>query len=133
MEQVEIDFYPKCDDGSLPSNSALVQWANYLVNATERAYRPLAYNLHTRQMLETLGFVDISEQVIKVPLNPWPTDPHLKEIGRWYNLALVQGLEALSLGPFARMLQWSKEDVDRIVKAAKWDICLKKYHTYCNM
>lgn len=84
-------------------------------------------------MLEAQGFVDISEQVVKVPLNPWPTDPHLKEIGRWYNLGLVQGLEALSLGPFTRMFHWSKDDVDRIVTAAKRDICSKKYHAYCNM
>jgi hypothetical protein len=31
-------------------------------------------------MLERTGFVEIQEQVIKVPLNPWPTDPHLKDI-----------------------------------------------------
>lgn len=133
MEQVEIDFFPRCDDGSLPADSALIQWANYLVEATQRAYRPLAYNQQTRQMLEATGFVDVSEQVIKVPLNPWPTDQHLKEIGRWYNLGLVQGLEALSLGPFTRMFRWSKEDVDRIIAAAKRDICSKKHHAYCNM
>jgi hypothetical protein len=105
MEQVEIDFYPRCDDASLPPNSALVQWADYLVDATERRTGRLP--------------------IIKVPLNPWPSDPYLSKMGRWYNLGLVRGVEALSLAPFVRMFHWEKEDVDRIVAAAKMDICLK--------
>jgi hypothetical protein len=133
MEHVEIGFYPSGDDGSLLPNSALVQWANYLADATERAYRSLAYNRHTRQMLETFGFVDISEQVIKVALNSWGSDPHSSEMGRWYNLGFVRGVEALSLAPFVRMFHWKFENVDRIVAAAKRDICMKKNHAYCNM
>jgi hypothetical protein len=84
-------------------------------------------------MLESQGFVEIQEQVIKVPLNPWPSDPHLKDIGRWYNLGLTQGLEALTLGPLTRVNQWSKADVDKLISEAKREICSKKYHAYCNM
>jgi hypothetical protein len=84
-------------------------------------------------MLERTGFVEIQEQIIKVPLNPWPTDPHLKDIGRWYNLGLTQGLEALTLGPLTRMSHWTKADVDRLVSDAKREICSKRFHTYCNM
>lgn len=84
-------------------------------------------------MLEQAGFVDISEQVIKLPLNPWPADPHLKQVGAWYNLGLTQGLEALSLGPLTRINHWSKADVEQLIGAAKRDICSKKYHSYSNM
>ena len=129
----EIDIVPRCDDNTLPANSALVSWANYLLDATARAYRPIAYNTETRAMLERTGFVEIQEQIIKVPLNPWPNDPHLKDIGRWYNLGLTQGLEAFTLGPLTRMSNWTKEEVDRLVAETKRDICSKQYHTYCNM
>ena len=135
LEHVEIDIVPRCDDGSLPTpnESALIQWSQFLLEATQIAARPLAYNVDTRVMLERQGFVEIQEQVIKVPLNPWPTDPHLKDIGRWYNLGLTQGLEALTLGPITRILRWKKSDVDRLIADAKREICLKKYHAYCNM
>jgi hypothetical protein len=133
MEQVEMDFFPRCDDGSLPANSALVKWAQYLTDASDRAYKPLAYNVHTKAMLEGQGFVDISEEVIRVPLNPWPSDPHQREIGRWYNLGLVQGLEGLSIGPLTRMLGWSSADVHGLIAEAKKDICSKKNHVYCYM
>lgn len=133
MEHVEIDMFPQCDDGTLPSNSYLVQWATYLMDATARAQRPLAYNTQTRAMLEQAGFVDIDSQVIKVPLNPWHPDAHMKDVGRWYNLGLTRGLDALSLAPLTRVNQWTIEDVLRLTASAKRDICSKKYHAYCNM
>jgi hypothetical protein len=74
-------------------------------------------------MVIASGFVDISEHVIKAPLNPWPSDPYLSKMGRWYNLGLVRGVEALA--PFVRMFHWEKEDVGRIVAAAKMDYLLE--------
>ncbi len=126
-------MFPRCDDGSLPPNAHLIQWARYLADATDRAYKPLAYNADTRQTLQHLGFVDISEQVIRVPMNPWPTDPHQKDIGRWYNLGFVQGLEAFTLGPLSRMLEWNKESVDRLIAEVKREVCSKRYHVYCHL
>ena len=110
-----------------------MQWFQYITQAHDRAFKPLTYNIHTRPMLEGQGFVDISEQIIRVPLNPWPADHHQKDIGRWFNLGLVQGLEAMSLGPLSRMFGWKKEDIDRLTAEAKRDICLKKNHVYCHM
>ncbi|TAQ83046.1 hypothetical protein B7494_g8630 [Chlorociboria aeruginascens] len=130
MEHVEIDMHPRCDDGTLHPESPLVDWMNYLFDSTAEAYHPLAYNPDTRHMLEILGFVEIQETVIKIPINPWPTDPHMKDIGRWYNLALTQGLEALSLAPLMRILRWNKADVDRITADAKQEICSRQNHVY---
>jgi len=125
-------YHPRCDDGSLLPNSALVQWANYLLDATERAYRSFARNKRTRQILEALGFVDISEQVIKVLLNPWPSDPHLGEMGRWYNLGLVRDVEALSFTLFIHV-PLGKGGCRQNRRGREKAICMKKYHAYCNM
>ncbi|PBP25931.1 S-adenosyl-L-methionine-dependent methyltransferase [Diplocarpon rosae] len=133
MEHVEIDMEPRCDDGTAPPHSKLVEWTRLLLDATARAQRPLAFNPHTRVQLERAGFVDIREQIIKVPLNPWEKDPHLKDIGRWYNLGLTQGLQALSLGPLTRVRQWTAAEVEALIADVKKEICSKRYHFYCNM
>lgn len=85
--------------------------------------------------MERQGFVEIQEQVIKIPLNPWHSDPHLKDIGRWYSLGLTQaqGLEALTLAPLSRMSNWKKPDIEALVGRVKKEICSKKYHVYHNM
>ncbi|KAF8858641.1 S-adenosyl-L-methionine-dependent methyltransferase [Acephala macrosclerotiorum] len=100
LEHVEIDFSVHCDDGTLPTGSILDMWTQSLLDATKDS-KPLAYNANTRVLLEQQGFEDINEEIIRVPLNPWPKDPWQKDIGRWYNLTLTQGLEALTLGPLS--------------------------------
>ncbi|KAJ5037185.1 uncharacterized protein L3040_007365 [Drepanopeziza brunnea f. sp. 'multigermtubi'] len=133
LEHVEIDMAPRCDDHTAPPNSKLVEWTAALMDATARAYRPLTYNHDTGNLLERQGFVDIQEEVIKIPLNPWEKDPHAKDIGRWYNLGLTQGLQALSLGPMTRMLGWTPAQVEALTAEVKREVCAKKHHFYCNM
>lgn len=103
------------------------------MDATQRANQPIAYNQHTRQMLEHQGFTEVQEQVIRVPFNAWPADPQAKDIGRWYHLGFTQGLEALTMGPLTRHLGWNRAQVESLVAACKKEISLKRIHAYCNM
>ncbi len=138
IEQVEIDMRPRCDDGTLthkPDGSLpdIVRWFNYLEDATTRAHRSIVYGHDARLLLAAQGFVDIEEEVIRLPVNPWPSDPHQKEIGRWYNLGLTEGLEATSLGPFTRCFNWPVRDVKMMVEEVKTILCNKRIHVYNNM
>ncbi|KFY77964.1 hypothetical protein V501_02335 [Pseudogymnoascus sp. VKM F-4519 (FW-2642)] len=133
IEHIEIDFTPRCDNGSLPRNAALYEWANNLMSATEQAYKPMAYNTETRSMLQNTGFVEIKEQIIKIPFNPWPHDAHERDIGRWFNLGLCQGLEAFTLAPMTRILNWDRGRVARLVADVKREICTKRHEVYCEM
>ena len=132
FEQVEIDMRPRCDDETLPYKP-IAQWYDWLEDATARASRSIAYQRNTQQMLQSQGFVDIEETVIRLPFNSWPSDSHQKEIGRWYNLGLTEGLEAVSLGPLTRCFQWPPADVRRLVTEIKPAICNKRYHAYNNL
>ncbi|KAI9806533.1 MAG: Secondary metabolism regulator lae1 [Piccolia ochrophora] len=133
FEHVELDMEPRCDDGTLPPDAMMNRWWRYLAEATARVNRPIAYNPYTRHMLQQAGFVDIQETVIRVPLNAWASDSHSKDVGRWYNLGLIEGLEALSLAPLTRVCRWHLDDVKRIVRDVKKEICNKRIHAYNNM
>lgn len=125
---------PRCDDGTLASNSMLNQWYNYLADATARGNKSIAYNHNTRQMLQEQGFIDIQEMIIRAPLNPWPVDPHQKLLGRWYNLGLTDGLEALSMQPFTRINKWDGDrHVRPLVREVNKEVSNPKVHAYNNM
>ncbi|KAI9705845.1 MAG: Secondary metabolism regulator lae1, partial [Candelina mexicana] len=131
MEQVEIDFQPRCNDNTLP-DFPLVTWYNWLADATHRAARPIAYNHDTRHMLQSQGFVDIVEEVIQVPYNTWPTTRPQKDNGRWYNLGMTEGLEAMSLAPFSRLYHWPEENIKQLVAEVSSEICNRNVHAYNN-
>lgn len=131
LEQIELDLQPRCDDGTL--KGSIMDWYDYLVDATRRASRPIEYQHNTRQLLERAGFTDIQEQVIRAPYNPWPKDSQLKEIGRWYCVGFTEGLEALSLGPLTRVYGWPADNVRRLIDDVKSCVTAKQHHGYNNM
>jgi hypothetical protein len=134
LEQVEIDLEPRCDDGSLAADSPLRVWYNHLKDATERYNKPIAYQHDTRRLLQSRGFIDIQEKVIRAPLNTWPSDPHQKLLGRWYMVGLTEGLEALSLAPFTRVNRWDAvQHVRPFLKQVREEIVSPKIHAYNNM
>jgi hypothetical protein len=134
IEQIEIDLRPRCDDGTLSDQSPLVSWYKYLSEATTTADRPIAYRDDTKALLQRAGFIDIREQTIRAPINPWSTDPHQREIGKWYNLGLSLGLEALSLAAFTRVNSWNPtRDIAPFLADVKTEMCKKGVHAYNNM
>ena len=130
MEQVELDFEPRCDDQTLIPNSYTQQWYNYLVQATEQAAKPISYNHNTGSMLSDAGFVDIQETIVRIPYNPWSTQRQQKEIGSWYSLALDEGLPALCMAPYYRILGWDKHTIEVMLRPVKQEIMNKKIHAY---
>ncbi len=134
IEHVEIDMEPRCDDYTLSQDSMLVKWYRWLADATHRVSRPIAYEHRTRQMLQQAGFIDIQETVIRVPYNSWPNDPHQKDIGRWYNLGITEGLEALTFAPLTRVYQWDlNAHIKPLLENVRKEICNRKIHAYNNM
>ncbi|KAF4454046.1 hypothetical protein F53441_3372 [Fusarium austroafricanum] len=112
MEQVEIDLAPQCDDNSLPTDSALSQWASKLLDAMDQYGRPMRVNPEkTRQQLALAGFVDISETVIRACYNPWPEDATEKDAARWFNVGLSSGLTGLSCAAMTGQSLTTEEDI----------------------
>ena len=86
-----------------------------------------------KQQMRQAGLEEPQEQVIKVPINGWPEDPQQREIGRWFNLGLTQGLDALTLGPFTRELGFTAEAARDLVGRVKEEIRSRKIHAYCTL
>lgn len=130
FEQVEIDFEPRCDDRSL-SGLALRHWYSALKNATESRTRPLAHSSReTIRNLQEAGFTEIDHQMVGLPLNPWHNDEHEQKVARWYNLAISESIESLSLAPFSRVYGWPVDKIQRIAADVKAEAFNKDIHCY---
>ncbi|KAF6790741.1 hypothetical protein CSOJ01_14474 [Colletotrichum sojae] len=122
-----------CDDGTVPKNSALARWHDLLTEATAkigRLYTAIA--THTKEM-EEAGFVNVKHKDFIWPLNSWPKDEHLSEIGRWHCVNLDLALEAMSLALLTRVMDWSKAEVEVFCANVRKDVRNKKMHAYWKM
>ena len=57
--------------------------------------------------IEKAGFVNVIEQVFKVPLGGWAADPKLRELGMWALLGFDTGLEGYALAMLTRVMRVS--------------------------
>ena len=79
----------RCDDGTLPEDSALLKWNKLWVEAAKNLGAPLDAPLRYKQQLEDAGFTNIVQQEYKLPINEWPKDEHMKTLGEWLEVGYL--------------------------------------------
>ncbi|KAK7420635.1 hypothetical protein QQX98_002629 [Neonectria punicea] len=63
-------------------------------------------------MMREAGFVNVTERVFHVPLGTWPKNKVLKTVGLYWRTILMDGMQAIALGPLTRGLGWDREQVE---------------------
>lgn len=86
-----------------------------------------------KKLMEEAGFIEVVETQFKWPTNPWPEDPHLKELGTWQELNQKLGFEASSLAFFTRVLGWSVEELRGFLKDLQVCVEDRRIHAYWPM
>ncbi|KAK4147769.1 S-adenosyl-L-methionine-dependent methyltransferase [Dichotomopilus funicola] len=134
FEQVEIDWHPRCDDNSLRRDGFVTQWAKELFDAMDSFGHPMHVDSNlTKQRLADVGFEDIKEEVIRMPVNGWPDDPHGRTLGRWFNLGMRQALYPLSLAPLCRGGGRTPSEVRELAEKARDEVYSNSVHGYCTL
>lgn len=87
---------------------------------------------HLALMAEA-GFVDIQQKMFMWPSNTWPKDPFMKELGRWNQVNILEGLEGFCLALLTRGMGWKKLEVDVLVAKVSQDLRDRKIHAYFPM
>jgi metalloendopeptidase OMA1, mitochondrial len=112
MESVEPMHQTFCDDGTMPADWPFTDWHDIMENAANNANRPLKIAHRLKKWYTEVGFVDVHERVVKVPINSWARDPKLKALGHYWAENWLAGLNGFSLALFSRVLGWSKKEID---------------------
>lgn len=80
MEIQDICTPCRCDDGTLKGTN-LEKWGQLMLEASLKLGLPLNSAVTVKQVLENAGYVDVVEVIYKWPMNSWPADKKMKEIG----------------------------------------------------
>ncbi|KAK2026878.1 methyltransferase domain-containing protein [Colletotrichum zoysiae] len=99
-----------CEDGTMTEDFLPFKWTKYIVEATDKIGRVMTAAASYKRMLEEAGFVDVLEKKEKWPFNPWAKDKKHNELGYWTQESALQGIEAISMAAFTRVLNWSPEE-----------------------
>lgn len=112
MESQEVMPKPYSDDNSIPKDWPFMEWFEYGDKAAMEIGRPVRIANRLKKWYEEAGFLDVREEVFKLPMNPWPEDEPFKTLGRMSEENWLEGLSAMSMAPFSRSLEWSKQEIE---------------------
>lgn len=130
MESQEPYTTPYCDDGTMRPDFAFLEWTRHLDDAAMSFGRPIRIANKLKRWYEEAGFVDVHERVDRVPLNPWPQDKRMRELGRWSEMNWLDGLQGFSLAWFSRVLGWSKAEIEVFLVGVRRAIAQREVHVY---
>ncbi|GMG02670.1 unnamed protein product [Aspergillus oryzae] len=141
LECHEMDPKPMCDDGTMPPEAeegglsafALHDWWRAQHQSGHFTNPPRQFRIAPRierSMIES-GFVDIQQRIKKVPTNPWPSDPEMKEIGFHSERNWLEALSGWSYKPLTS-LGWTRPEIEVFLVNVRKAIRNRDVHCYTN-
>lgn len=97
IEIVEHGVHALCDDGTMSDDHFFHTWGETVIGLSEKWGKSFTIWEEAKARLEKAGFVDVTEVPFKWPMNGWPSDRKMKDIGRWNQLRLHEGVESFML------------------------------------
>lgn len=67
---------------------------------------------------------------MQIPLNPWPKDRKLKELGRYQQVNMIESMESYSMALFTRVLGWSSDKVQVFFAGVRQELTDRSLHIY---
>jgi hypothetical protein len=101
-----------CDDDTLDPNGPVASWFRDLLVASEHMKRPAILGATLKGVYEKVGFVDIHQKTVKMPIGGWPRDTNLKEVGLMWGVNLHEGLSAFSYQLFNRAFDRTPAEIE---------------------
>jgi hypothetical protein len=112
MECMEVSHIPQSRHGIIETGNPVLEYWQLMTEALAKMSVDLNVAPHLANMMKKAGFVNVVEEILFIPIGPWPKDEFLKTTGLFWKSLLLDGLQALALGPFTRALGWSAEKVE---------------------
>ena len=125
------DYYPDLQavDDSL-NGTALQRWSRLWVEGGKQLGRDLLSPRKYKRWMEEAGFVNVTEQKLAIPGNPWPKGKEAKTMGLWQMTNFLDGIHAVTMTVFTKGLGMSPEEVEVLLVDVRKDIQNPNVHFY---
>lgn len=118
------------DDDSIQKAPGVREWCRLVNEASEKFGKSMNIAPRCKQFMIEAGFKNVQEEIYKVPVSPWAKNPKMKELGRFNQINMVEGLETYTLALFTRILGWPVEEVKVFLAGVREEIVDRSNHLY---
>ncbi|KAF4782506.1 TAM domain methyltransferase [Colletotrichum scovillei] len=130
FEVQDADINPQSDDDTFPKDCALAEYVQLLQSGAEAAGCSYVDIPSLAGLMTEVGFVDVSIQMYKWPINGWPKEDRYKKLGLWTQENFSSALQGLCMALFTRVLGWSRARVEGFLINVRHDVRNRDFHAY---
>ncbi|KAK5196120.1 hypothetical protein LTR99_008071 [Exophiala xenobiotica] len=130
MEMQEYQCHVWSDDGTVDEAIYLQDWVEQMNEASKRFGKELKTAAALKTHMQNAGFVEVHEEIYKVPIGPWAKGKKYKELGSFYRAQFIDAVEPFTLALFTRVLGYSADEAKIIIARVKKDLVNPKLHMY---
>lgn len=130
VELQGVDARFESDDGTLDKGPNAKLWMKHLIEACAKFGKPVDCADKWKHRLIKAGFVDVQQELRKLPIGPWPKDPKLKELGRYQAIQESKVIDSYTPKLFEYALGWSADEIQVLMAQVKNELRDPAIHLY---
>jgi ubiquinone/menaquinone biosynthesis C-methylase UbiE len=130
IEIVEHSVHPIADDETMGPDHFYHLWGETVIELGEKFGKSFTIWEESKVRMEKAGFVDVVEHTYKWPMNGWPKDRRMKNIGRWNQLRLHEGIEGFMIRLLTQVGGWTIERAQLFLAEMRRELKNYKTHAY---
>ncbi|RYC64938.1 hypothetical protein CHU98_g1269 [Xylaria longipes] len=119
-----------CDDDSMPDDWPPNLLFNDLEDCARREHRPLDIAKTYKQGLINAGFVDVTEQVYKIPINGWAKSKNWKTLGDLWNVNCLDAIQGVAMALLHRARGLKRHQIEIHLMDTRRALSDKSVHAY---
>ncbi|KAK5042937.1 hypothetical protein LTR84_011993 [Exophiala bonariae] len=118
------------DDGGKIHVPHMADWLDKLNDGLSAIGKPSRIIHLLKGYMEEAGFLDVREEIYKLPIGPWAKGRRNKELGLFFLAHCANSAEPYTLALFTRVLGYSAEEVHAILERVKIELRNPRAHLY---
>ncbi|KAF4993046.1 hypothetical protein FGRMN_6734 [Fusarium graminum] len=116
------DAFLASDNGTLENAPNARLWMENLREACAKFGKRADGSSEWSERMDRAGFVDIHQEVCKLPIGPWPKDPKMKELGKYQAVQEMKVVESYTPKLFEHALGWSVPEIQVLMAKVKQEL-----------
>ncbi|KAI9927250.1 hypothetical protein MW887_003637 [Aspergillus wentii] len=128
MSSMEVNSYS--DDGTHLKATHMMEAVKGMHEASRILGKDMSTTPSWKDRMEKAGFVNVREDIYKLPQSPWAKDPKLKDLGRYHQVNMFEASGSYTYALFTRHLGWSREECEVLAAGMRRELKDLSLHLY---
>ncbi|ORY60583.1 S-adenosyl-L-methionine-dependent methyltransferase [Pseudomassariella vexata] len=121
VELQEIYHFPMSENDTMGADHPVYEYWKHIGDGLAALGVHFEFSGHGQiaDLMRRCGYINVTERVFHVPIGTWPKNRKLKSVGLYWKTILLDGVQAIALGPMMRGLRWPRERVEIFLVAVR--------------